>query len=247
MELVQGKPLDQVIGRKALPLGKAIAYGIQIADALAAAHAAGIVHRDLKPGNVMVADSGLVKVLDFGLAKLVAGASSASDATRTMLAESPRTADGTIVGTVSYMSPEQAEGKPVDHRSDIFSFGALFYEMLTGPARVPRRVDRFHAGGDSHGRARSAVRGSARRARRVGPDRLALFAKGAGEALAEHRRCPDRARRVQAGPGLRAARCDPRTRSRAALALDSDRGGGARHGGGDWVSRVAGAPFRAGA
>jgi serine/threonine protein kinase len=124
MELVQGRPLDEVIGRKALPLGTSIAYGIQIADALAAAHAAGIVHRDLKPGNVMIADSGVVKVLDFGLAKLVARASSARDATRTMLDENPRTVDGTILGTVSYMSPEQAEGKPVDPRSDIFSFGA---------------------------------------------------------------------------------------------------------------------------
>jgi serine/threonine protein kinase/Tol biopolymer transport system component len=132
MELVQGRPLDEVIGRKALPLGTSIAYGIQIADALAAAHAAGIVHRDLKPGNVMIADSGVVKVLDFGLAKLVAPASSAPDATRTMLDENPRTVDGTILGTVSYMSPEQAEGKPVDPRSDIFSFGALCYEMLTG-------------------------------------------------------------------------------------------------------------------
>ncbi len=132
MELVQGRPLDEVIGRKALPLGTSIAYGIQIADALAAAHAAGIVHRDLKPGNVMIADSGVVKVLDFGLAKLVARASSASDATRTMLDENPRTVNGTILGTVSYMSPEQAEGKPVDPRSDIFSFGALCYEMLTG-------------------------------------------------------------------------------------------------------------------
>jgi serine/threonine protein kinase/Tol biopolymer transport system component len=131
MELVRGQSLDQAIGRKALPLAKALDYGIQIAAALAAAHSAGIIHRDLKPGNVMVSDTGFVKVLDFGLAKLMAGVSNASDATRTIL-EGPKTADGAIVGTVSYMSPEQAEGKPVDHRSDIFSFGALFYEMLTG-------------------------------------------------------------------------------------------------------------------
>ncbi|MBI2687564.1 MAG: serine/threonine-protein kinase [Acidobacteria bacterium] len=132
MELVQGRSLAELIGRKPLPTGKAITYAIQIADALAAAHSAGIVHRDLKPGNVMIADSGLVKVLDFGLAKLVAGPSSISDATQTLVNEGPKTEEGAIIGTVSYMSPEQAEGKPVDHRSDIFSFGALLYEMLTG-------------------------------------------------------------------------------------------------------------------
>jgi serine/threonine protein kinase len=132
MELVQGQALDREIGRKALPIEKAVAYGIQIADAFAAAHAAGIVHRDLKPGNVMLGGSGVVKVLDFGLAKLVTSGAPVSDATRTILAGGPKTADGAILGTVSYMSPEQAEGKPVDHRSDIFAFGALLYEMLTG-------------------------------------------------------------------------------------------------------------------
>ena len=137
MELVQGQPLDQMIGQKGLPFERAVTYAIQIADALAAAHAAGIVHRDLKPGNVMVADSGLVKVLDFGLAKLMPGAANDSGATRTLLAASPRTAEGTIFGTVAYMAPEQAEGKPVDHRADIFSFGALLHEMLTGRRAFP--------------------------------------------------------------------------------------------------------------
>ena len=137
MELVQGQPLDQMIGQKGLPFERAVTYAIQIADALAAAHAAGIVHRDLKPGNVMVADSGLVKVLDFGLAKLMPGATNDSGATETVLAASPRTAEGTILGTVAYMAPEQAEGKPVDHRADIFSFGALLHEMLTGRRAFP--------------------------------------------------------------------------------------------------------------
>jgi eukaryotic-like serine/threonine-protein kinase len=134
MELVQGQTLDQLMGRKPLSLERTLTYSIQIADALAAAHAAGIVHRDLKPANVMVTDSGLVKVLDFGLAKLMPGpwSTSTSGATETIPAQAPRTSDGTIVGTVAYMSPEQAEGRPVDHRSDIFSFGALLHEMLTG-------------------------------------------------------------------------------------------------------------------
>jgi len=134
MELVQGRTLDAAMGRKGLPLNQAVACAIQIADALTAAHAAGIVHRDLKPGNIMVGGSGLVKVLDFGLAKLVAeSGGGVSDVTRTMLVNaSAKTAEGAIVGTVSYMSPEQAEGKPVDHRSDIFAFGAVLYEMLTG-------------------------------------------------------------------------------------------------------------------
>jgi eukaryotic-like serine/threonine-protein kinase len=133
MEYVQGRPLDAIIRPNGLTLRDVLTYAIQIADALAAAHAAGIVHRDVKPGNVIVGDSGIAKVLDFGLAKLVERRPNAADVTQTVASGSaPRTLEGAIVGTVSYMSPEQAEGKAVDHRSDIFSFGALLYEMLTG-------------------------------------------------------------------------------------------------------------------
>jgi Tol biopolymer transport system component/serine/threonine protein kinase len=132
MELVNGKALDQLIPRKGLRLNEALKYAIQIADALAAAHAAGIVHRDLKPGNVMVNENGLIKVLDFGLAKLTERGGTGEFTRTETIAEAPKTDEGAIVGTVSYMSPEQAEGKDVDARSDIFSFGALLYEMLTG-------------------------------------------------------------------------------------------------------------------
>ncbi|SPE26739.1 putative Serine/threonine protein kinase [Candidatus Sulfopaludibacter sp. SbA3] len=123
MEYVEGQPL-----RGPLPVPEALRLAIQIADALAAAHRKGIVHRDLKPGNVLVTRSG-VKVLDFGLAKMEDPAPNQDEETRTA---EPRTEEGTIVGTTPYMSPEQAQGKPVDTRSDIFSFGALLYEIVTG-------------------------------------------------------------------------------------------------------------------
>jgi Tol biopolymer transport system component/serine/threonine protein kinase len=139
MEYVAGKPLNQLISRKGLPLGESLRYAVQIADALTTAHAAGIIHRDLKPGNVMISGApergGFVKVLDFGLAKLTDKVeSSEREFTETIKQDddAPATGEGTIVGTVSYMSPEQAEGKKVDARSDIFSFGALLYEMVTG-------------------------------------------------------------------------------------------------------------------
>jgi len=125
MEYVEGSTLAARIGRKGLPLRDALNYAIQIADALSAAHAAGIVHRDVKPHNVMVTETRTVKVLDFGLAKLQP-ALGPDDETASM------TSQGTIVGTFLYMSPEQAEGKKVDARSDIFAFGSLLYEMLTG-------------------------------------------------------------------------------------------------------------------
>ncbi|MDP2996991.1 MAG: protein kinase [Bryobacterales bacterium] len=130
MEYVEGRTLAQRIGRKGLPLREVIEYAIQIADGLVAAHRAGIVHRDLKPANVMVGADGAVKVLDFGLAKLIERpAPGESDSTATLRAE---TEAGAIVGTVAYMSPEQAEGKSVDARSDIFSFGSVLYEMVSG-------------------------------------------------------------------------------------------------------------------
>ena len=129
MEYLSGKPLDRLIPRRGLPLGEALKYALQIADALATAHAGGIIHRDLKPANIMVDDHGTVKVLDFGLAKLTGPPDSDWASTRSAPA---RTAEGTIVGTVAYMSPEQAQGKPVDARSDVFSFGAVLYEMVTG-------------------------------------------------------------------------------------------------------------------
>ena len=126
MEYLPGKPLDALIPRHGLRLTLALKYAVQVADAMARAHGAGIIHRDSKPSNVMVDEHGQVKVLDFGLAKLTDSAGPEAGATRT------RTADGAILGTAAYMSPEQAEGKPIDARSDVFSFGSMLYEMLSG-------------------------------------------------------------------------------------------------------------------
>jgi eukaryotic-like serine/threonine-protein kinase len=133
MEYVPGKTLDRLIGRKGLRLNEALKYAVQIADALAQAHAAGIIHRDLKPSNIIAGENGNIKVLDFGLAKLTQPNTSDFDETATMRAQDgPTTEEGVVLGTVAYMSPEQAEGKKIDARSDIFSFGSMLYEMVTG-------------------------------------------------------------------------------------------------------------------
>jgi TolB-like protein/Tfp pilus assembly protein PilF len=129
MELVEGQTLDALIPATGLPLARFLELALALADALTAAHQKQITHRDLKPANVMVAADGRVKVLDFGLAR-VAGplpANQTIEATRPVL-----TSEGTIVGTMPYMSPEQIEGKNLDHRTDLFSLGVMFHEMLTG-------------------------------------------------------------------------------------------------------------------
>ena len=142
-ELLDGETLRARMDGSPLPLRKATEYGVQIVRGIAAAHQKGIVHRDLKPENIFVTRDGQVKVLDFGLAKAV-GEATIQGETR----PADGTAPGVVMGTVGYMSPEQVRGLAVDHRTDIFSFGAVLYEMLTG-----RRAFR----GDSHVETMNAI------------------------------------------------------------------------------------------
>jgi Tol biopolymer transport system component len=131
MELVDGKTLRDLLSEGPLPVRKLLGIAVQVAEGLARAHSAGIVHRDLKPENVMVTKDGLVKILDFGLAKLAHPERDAGELTQGPTV-SGGTSPGVVMGTVGYMSPEQASGHPVDFRSDQFSFGSLLYEMATG-------------------------------------------------------------------------------------------------------------------
>ena len=134
MELVEGEDLSQRIARGAIPLDEALPIARQIAEALEAAHEHGIIHRDLKPANIKLRPDGTVKVLDFGLAKAMEPPASSPSVTQSPTLTSPAmmTGMGVILGTAAYMSPEQAVGRPADKRSDVWAFGVVLYEMLTG-------------------------------------------------------------------------------------------------------------------
>jgi serine/threonine-protein kinase len=136
MECVEGETLAKRLEKGPLPLEQVLKFGMQIADALDKAHRSGVIHRDLKPGNIMLTPAG-AKLLDFGLAKPTAPLTSVATLTAAVTQSSPMTEQGAIVGTFQYMSPEQIEGKELDGRSDIFSLGAVLYEMLTGQRAFP--------------------------------------------------------------------------------------------------------------
>ena len=129
-ELLEGETLAALLREGALPVGKAVEFGVQIAKGLAAAHARSIVHRDLKPANVFITTGDHVKILDFGIAKLTAPDSDSQ--TTEMTTRAASTEQGTVIGTAGYMSPEQVRGLAIDARTDIFSFGCVLYEMLSG-------------------------------------------------------------------------------------------------------------------
>ena len=234
MELVEGEDLSVHIARGPLPVAEALAIAGQIADALAAAHDLGIVHRDLKPANVKVRSDGTVKVLDFGLAKALDPASAShpphDPAFSPTMTSPAMTAMGMVMGTATYMSPEQARGKVVDRRADIWAFGCVLYEMLVGPAGVPGRQRHRHARQGHRARARLDRPAGDHAPARAGRHRT-LPAQGPVPSAARHRRRPhavgggpggDRRHSPVACPGGEVAHASWRSRRPSSPAWSSD-------------------------
>ncbi len=228
MELIEGEKLGDLLQGKPLPLTRSLELAAEVAEALARAHDKGIVHRDLKPANIMVTVDGHAKVIDFGLAKLVEPLSTGDSAVDTALKQ--KTDSGVVMGTVAYMSPEQARGLKVDHRSDIFSFGIVLFEMLTGrlPFEGPSSVETLnahHQGTGSLARREGRRRGA--REERSQPGGPALSGERAGRVLSDHegpalRASPREARLGESGERGRAGDADCRSR----VALGGHRGSG---------------------
>ena len=179
MELIEGQTLRELLRGGGLPVRKVLEIAAQAAEGLAKAHEAGIAHRDLKPENLMVSEDGFVKILDFGLAKAAPAAASAEN-TGTGALSSWETRPGMVLGTVQYMSPEQASGGTLDFRSDQFSFGLVLYEMVTGKRAFVRNTAAEDAGSDHAGTGAAGRRAESGRARAVVLGDRAVPGEGAG-------------------------------------------------------------------
>ena len=202
MQLIEGPTLADRIKQGPIPIDEALRIAKQICEALEYAHERGIVHRDLKPANIKVTTDDAVKVLDFGLAKALEGDASSIDISTSPTISRMATMQGVLLGTAAYMSPEQAKGKSVDRRADIWAFGCVLYEMLTGKMAFSGRNSDGHTGGGDSCRAGldAASDGDANAGSRAV---AALLAKGPEAATARHRRRAHLARRSsfrQRGP-----------------------------------------------
>ena len=208
MELLEGATLRHVIEGRPMTIERLLELAIQIADALEAAHAKGIVHRDIKPANIFVTRGGQAKVLDFGLAKLVQRGPLAPGALHQTAADTKGTAidltsPGSTIGTVAYMSPEQARGETLDARTDLFSFGAVLYEMATGSVAFDGSTSARHLQRDSH-RLAAPDRSSAEDTGRARSHHRQGAGEGPGFSLPDGRRDQVGSQAAEARPRLRA-------------------------------------------